>query len=394
MTRDPERRERVRRALEAAGLDAVVCQLPENLVLLAGYWPVIGRSAVVFPTDGEPVVLAPVLDTDALNRATVDDVRTFPVWKMGDPSPEDSLERLLTDTLGQMGLRGKRIGFEAGFEDVSPTQKVLEPWVPGAAAQALIRRAAAGSQLVDAADILMQTRARKTPFEVARIRTACEIGDMGLAAFRAAVEAGKTEAQVAAEVEYAVMVGGAGYHDTIHARGQAFVFSGAERIHQFGWGLAPNTRRRLQPGDMVMVELSVVADGYYADLTRVRTVGPASEDQRHAYQACLEAQAAAMRAVHPGATGAEVDAAARTVLNRHGLGEAFIHLTGHGVGFRYHDGPPALLPNSTSTLAEGMVHSLEPGIYLPGLGGIRIEDDVAVTESGCDCLSHAGRGLD
>lgn len=389
-SQDTERLARAQAALREAGLRALVCRMPENLVMLAGYWPVIGRSAVVVPAEGEPVLVAPAMEREALERALVGDIRTFPVWKLDDPAPDESLERLLADALAACGAsgEGRRVGVDGFAEDVSPTQKVLEPWGPAPAARDLVARALRGAEAVDATALLTSLRARKTPTEVERIRTACEIGAMGLKAFFEAVAPGRREHEIAAEVERAVLLGGTGYKGTRHARAQAVVFSGEARLQEFGWGFALTSDREIQPGDVVMLELSVVADGYYADLTRVRVAGRAFDAAREAHAAVLEAYRAALAAVKPGATCASVDAAARRVLDRAGLGAAFIHHTGHGLGFHYHEGVPFLHPAVNDPLAPGMITSVEPGVYGPGYGGIRLEDDVLVTEQGAEVLSR------
>ncbi|MBO8141949.1 MAG: aminopeptidase P family protein [Firmicutes bacterium] len=394
MTYDEKRAGCIRQMLVNTRLDGLICLLPENLVLLAGYWPVIGHAAVIYPREGDPVIVAPVLDERALERATVRDVRTFPVFKLDAPPPPESLARMVADVLQEKGLAGRRLGFDGTFGDISPTQKVLEPWVPSGETWALLRRASGGAEWIDISPHLAEQRICKTEFEIERIRIACEIADFGLRAFREGVEEGKRETDLAADIEAAIMREGTGYKGTLHARGQAFVFSGVERLYRHGWGVAPNTDRRLQPGDLVMVELSVVADGYFADLARMRVVGKATEAQREAYEACVAAQEAALAVIRRGVAAGEVDRAARDVFRRRGLGQAFVHLTGHGVGFRYHDGPPFLLPGVETPLDIGMVHSVEPGIYTPDLGGLRLEDDVVVTETGHEVLSKAPRDLE
>ncbi len=376
----------VQEALAAEGLRALICRQPENLVLLAGYWPVIGRSALVLPAAGEPILIAPEMERDALARTFITDVRTFPVWKLGDPLPDEGLGRLVRDAVASLRLGGARVGVEQSpDEDLSPTQKVTEPWFPGQPAGALL--AGLGAALVDVSPLLRQQRARKTPGEVARLRVANEIAAFGIAAFYAAVDEGRTEAEVAAEIERAILAQGTGYKQTVHARGEALIFSGTERLLRVAWGFAPASARRLQRGDLVMVELSTIADGYYSDLTRMATVGTPSARQRELLDAVGAAQRAALAAARPGISGDAVDRAARDLLQARGLGEYFIHLTGHGLGFRYHEGIPLLYPGAPDMLEEGMVTSVEPGVYGPDFGGVRIEDNVVITAGGAQVLS-------
>jgi Xaa-Pro dipeptidase len=392
MQGDEERALRIRDALARHNLDALICRLPENLVLLTGYWPVIGRSVVVVPAQGEPVLIAPSMEEEALREATVRDVRTFRVWHLTDPAPEESLRALLRQAATDRNLRGKRVGIDEGFEDIAPTQKILEPWAPGAASRRLIAEAV-GDDLLDATGLLVELRARKTSRELERIRTACEIAGFGLEAFREAVAPGRREVDVAADVERAVVVRGTGYRGVRHARAHAMIFSGEERLLAYSWGVAPSSSRTLERGDLVMLELSVVADGYYADLTRMRAVGSVSSQVKEAFDAVREAHREAVRAARPGATWKDVDAAARTALRARGYGDAFIHHTGHGLGFRYHEAIPFLHPDAQGVLHEGMVTSIEPGIYGHGYGGIRVEDDIAIESQGPVVLSESPRDL-
>jgi Xaa-Pro aminopeptidase len=373
-------------ALAEERLDGLVVRLPENLVLLAGYWPVLGRSALVLPSSGEPVLIAPEMEREALERAFITDIRTFPVWKLGDPSPDEGLARLVTDAVTERGLRNRRIGVERHTdEDLAPTQKLTEPWHPSGPSEAMM--ASFTGDAVDVTPLLTRLRARKTPGELARLRVAREIAGFGLEAFGSAVQPGRTEAEVAADVERAILAG-TGYKGTAHARAEALVFSGTERLDRVSWGYATSTARRIERGELVMLELCTVADGYYSDLTRMATAGPPSARQEELIAAVTAAQRAAIAAVRPGVTGDAVDRAARDMLRAHGLADAFIHITGHGLGFRYHESVPMLYPGAENVLAEGMVTSIEPGIYGSKFGGIRIEDNVAVTADGVEVLGE------
>jgi len=377
----------VQAALAEERLAGLIVRLPEHLVLLAGYWPMLGRSALVLPASGEPVLIAPEMERESLSRTFVSDIRTFPVWKLGDPPPDEGLARRLRDAVSERHLRGERIGVErSADEELAPTQKLTEPWHPTGPAQAILETL--GADLHDVTPLLTRLRARKTPAELERLRVSREIAGFGLRAFSGAVEEGRTEAEVAAEVERAVMARGTGYKGTVHARAEALVFSGAERLNRVSWGLAASTPRRMERGDLVMLELSTVADGYYSDLTRMATAGPATARQEALLAAVAAAQRAAIRAVRQGATGDAVDRAAREVLRAEGLADHFIHITGHGLGFRYHESIPLLYPGAEDVLAEGMVTSVEPGIYAPSFGGIRIEDNVAVTADGAEVLGE------
>jgi Xaa-Pro aminopeptidase len=155
------------------------------------------------------------------------------------------------------------------------------------------------------------------------------------------------------------------------------------------------TERRLESGDLVVLDFGGVLDGYCVDLTRMAAVGPATSTAAHAVAAVERAQLAAIQAVRPGIETWVIDAAARGVLDGEGLGDAFVHATGHGLGLEVHEAPR--IGRRDEDLAEvvqaGMVFTIEPGAYLDGVLGVRLEDDVLVTPEGCVVLTEAPREL-
>jgi Xaa-Pro dipeptidase len=389
---DAERLDRVERALRDANLDALVCRLAENIVLLTGYYPIVGGSVVVFPADGEPVLIAPSFEQEFVERGCVTDVRPYDTWQNRHPSINDNLTRLLRQVAEETGLRGRRIGIEGSFETIAPNGLAGEPTGVGTVTRDIVANAF-GSSVVDATDLLYDVRAIKTRIELDKIRIANEVASMGLRTFKEQVQAGQTEVAVAAAIESTILTQGTGHRGARFSRGFAQVTSGPVTTAG-NWNYPISSSRQLQRGDFVMVELGVVVDGYWSDLTRTVTVGPASDRQREIYETVKSAQEASLRAVRPGASGVVVDAAGRRIIEEKGFGEGFVHHTGHGIGFRYHEPIPFVAPHSTHVLAEGHVHSIEPGIYLDGVGGCRLEDICAVTADGGQFLSHTDFGLD
>jgi Xaa-Pro aminopeptidase len=209
---------------------------------------------------------------------------------------------------------------------------------------------------------------------------------MGMNEFLAKLEPGMTEAQIGALVEYKIRADGPGYREARLVRALAEVGAGPIGSTK-GTLLVPSTQRVVNEGDIVMVELATVVDGYWSDLTYVSVAGQPNDRQREVYNKVLEAQQAAAQQMRAGVSFSGPDSAARKVLDEAGLGEYFVHITGHGVGLRYHEFIPFLMPGATGTLEVGMVSSVEPGVYIPNFGGIRIEDCVAVGADGPIFLS-------
>jgi Xaa-Pro aminopeptidase len=387
---DQERWSRVRRALADAHLDALVCKLAENVVLLCGYYPNTGASLVLFPREGEPVLIGPRFEAELMERGWIADRRLFDTWQNRHPPPPEQLARLLRAAVEEKELVGAAIGYEAEFETIAPNALSGEPTGVGLPTHKLIGEAVGGG-LHDATQLLYGLRARKTPTELARIRIANEVAVLGLHAFKEAVVEGAREVDVSAAVEGAIRRA-SGHAGSRFTFGWAQVTAGPATDVNWQYPLASD--RRLARGDFVVIELGVVVDGYWSDVTRTLTVGPASQRQRDIYELVRRAQAASFAAVRPGATGVEVDAAGRRIIEAGGHGEHFVHHTGHGIGFRYHEPIPFVAPHSSHTLEEGHVHSIEPGIYVPGFGGCRLEDICYVGPGGGENLSPTDFGLD
>jgi Xaa-Pro dipeptidase len=187
-------------------------------------------------------------------------------------------------------------------------------------------------------------------------------------------------------VEREIMLKGTGYKGATRVRAYAQVATGADetavgyRMHEI------STARKMTSGDIALLELGVVADGYWADRTRARVAGPPTDEQVRVYDTVKRAQEASIAAIRPGVKAGDVDAAGRAVIEEAGYGKEFLHITGHGLGFGYHEMGPVIGPGATHALEEGNFTSVEPGIYFTPVGGIRIEDDVLVTASGAEVL--------
>ncbi len=238
------------------------------------------------------------------------------------------------------------------------------------------------SELVDVGQEIRRLRLVKRPDEIERLARAAAITDAAGEEIFAHARAGQTEVDVA--MRLAAVIG---------ELGGDLAF---ETLVQSGPNSAlPHARpssRKLAESDLVLLDYGAAFDGYRADTTRMGVVGTPSDRHREIHQVVLEAHDAAIAVVRSGITGGEVDAAARRVIEAAGHGEHFMHRVGHGLGLEAHE-DPSLDPGSGTVLEAGMVFTVEPGIYITGFGGVRIEDDVVVERSGCRVLTKADRSL-
>jgi len=382
---DTSRLKRLRERMKEAGLDVLICRLPENVVYITDYWPHHGFSVAVLPQDGRPLLFLPEIEAEYADPDWAK-VTPFGWGLLKDGDLYENYRRLLGQAHDRLGLKGARVGVEKSFEVVGPTYRAAEPVIPAAPWAKLLDDVFADAHLVDATELLQTARAIKSDYELEKLRIANEIAEMGMNEFLAKLAPGMTEAQIGALVEYKIRADGPGYKGARLVRPSCEVGAGPIGSTK-GTLLVPSTQRVVNEGDIVMVELATVVDGYWSDLTYVAVAGQPTDRQREVYNKVLEAQQAAAQQMRPGASFSDPDTAARQVLDKAGLGEYFVHITGHGVGLRYHEFIPFLMPGVTGILEAGMVSSVEPGVYIPGFGGIRIEDNVAVGVDGPVFLS-------
>jgi Xaa-Pro aminopeptidase len=365
------RHARVRAALEGAGLPALIVTTPANIRYLTNH---AGSSGVLVVTADAMHLLVDFRYEEAV-RELQQSAAACPSLRMwGVPaSYDEALAGCLTDT----GIAAA--GIESQHMTVARHDWLVAKLGPPEGGHYV--------RLVPSERIVEALRVVKDAEEIAALRESCRrLTGVAEAAF-AAVSAGREEREVAGAVEAALRA--AGYErpsfDTIVASGP----NSALPHHRAG-------ARRLAAGDLVVLDFGGVLDGYCCDLTRTVAVGEPGADRRRIYEAVKEAQQAAIAAVRPGITTTAVDAAARGVLERHDLGKAFGHGTGHGLGLDVHEEPRVTRPRPdvpAVPLEPGMVFTIEPGAYVAGLGGVRIEDDVLVTETGCEVLTSVPREL-
>jgi Xaa-Pro aminopeptidase len=278
---------------------------------------------------------------------------------------------LVLDVIAAIGrLRLRHIGFE-------PARMTCE------AHEALRSRLPMKASLEPVIGWVEQLRMIKSGDEIARIRRSVQTNSRAFEQAVARVRPGMKESELAAELEYRMRRLGAEKpsFDTIVAGGLRGALPHAQP-----------TAARLERGQLVVVDMGALEDGYCSDMTRMLFLGRPTPKVKKMYGAVLEAQLAAIDAVRAGVSTARVDGAARSVLKAHGLDGAFVHSTGHGLGLEIHE-PPRLGKRDKQKLAAGMAITIEPGIYLEDFGGIRIEDTVVVTEKGCEILTPTAKEL-
>ena len=363
---------RLRKALAVSGLDAfVVSGLPHLLYLVN-----LRSSAGVLVVWRETPELDLIVDfryVEAVRR--LQEAGSAPAeLRIVRVDGGGTYEATVCDTLRSRSPA--RVGIEADHLSVRRWQ-----WMDGML----------DAELVPTIELVERQRMVKDPHEIETLRRA---GSMLAAAVEpavASVRIGRTEVGIARDIERLLAEAGfeAPAFDTIVASGPN--------------GALPHARpgsRRLADGDLVLLDFGGVHAGYCVDMSRTVTPGTVRPESRRLHAAVLEAQSAAIAAAAPGRLASEVDGAARAVLERHGLGSAFGHGTGHGLGIEVHELPrigrkrtdPAGGAGDV-TLEPGMVFTVEPGVYVPGLGGVRIEDDLLVTASGVEVLTPASRRL-
>lgn len=239
------------------------------------------------------------------------------------------------------------------------------------------------ADLVPVSGLIEKIRLIKTPEEINIIKVACEIADAAFSHILTYIQPGVTELEVSNELEFFMRKQGAtsSSFDTIVASGKNSALP---------HGVA--STKVIEKGDFVTLDFGAYYNGYVSDMTRTIAVGEPSDKLKEIYDIVLQAQLLGVEKIGPGMTCKEADAIVRNFIDEKGYGKAFGHSTGHGIGLEIHESP-ALSTRSNVVLEQNMVVTVEPGIYLPGIGGVRIEDDVVITESGTETLTKSPKEL-
>ncbi len=372
MGADNARLARLRDGMVKHELDALLVSQPESRRYLSGYTatdlPPRESAGYLFITASRQYLLTDPR-TEALAAAESAD---FTLRIYGGTTPmRDVLREIAAETLASTNGRQPNVGFEAAHVTYTLWQALTSAFEEVA-------------MLVPAPDLVDDLRIIKDEAELAAIKASIAMNDAAFAHMARVVATGRTELEMAWEMENYVRSHG--------AEGVSF-----EPITVAG----PNTaiphampsERAIQSDELVLFDTGAKLRGYCSDMTRTFCIDSVPAQLREVWNVVLDAQMEAMTRVRPGMNGAEVDGIARQVIEDAGYGDAFIHGLGHGIGLEIHEPPWITRSRGTEGLRPGMVFSIEPGVYLPGVGGVRIEDLVLLTDRGAEVLSQSPKKL-
>ena len=373
-------------------LDVLVLRIPENVTYLSGAWCGRGLSYLIFPLEKDPVLIHPGGET--VPNTWVSDVRLYK-WEnfqhLGSSVElgTELVHRILLD----LGLNSGTVGVEQNWELVLGTPLRYEMNVLGEKTLTVFREKLQAYTLKNASDLLIKARGIKTEEEVKALKKANRVARIGLETFQEKLRAGLSEIELSTEIEHEVVTEGVLKRRADRVVACAFVSSGSTTADAYKYVIG-NTRRKMRRGDLAMLELDVIADGYSSDTTRTFVVGRPNRKQKDLLDAVLDAETSAITSIEPGVSASKIARISVETIGRHGLSEYLVHRLGHGIGVGVHEPIPALHIESKDILKPGMVHSVEPGIYGRRIGGIRIEDDILDTKRGPEYLSNFPRTQD
>ncbi|HJP66532.1 MAG TPA: Xaa-Pro peptidase family protein [Actinomycetota bacterium] len=353
------RLDRARERTSEAGLDGLVLAVGPDLLYLAGYdAPALERLTTLVVRPGDPVLVVPELE-EPRARVAVGETLEVVTWSDGQ-DPYEVVARLIPPDAGGIG-----VSEQLWAAHLLALQGVLPE-----------------ARFVPASNVLAPLRARKEQGEIDLLRRAARAADEAFNRIVRETLAGRTEHDVARLLGEHLEDAG---HDAVAFTIVGSGPNGASPHHEPG-------DRGIRAGDALVMDFGGQVQGYCSDITRTVSVGPASEELAEVHDIVRLAQEEAFKTAGPGVPAEEVDRAARSVIEEAGYGDVFVHRTGHGIGLELHE-TPYIVAGNREPLEVGNCFSIEPGIYLDGRFGVRIEDIVAITEEGAVRLNHATRDL-
>lgn len=362
-----ERIQRLKPLLRAAGADYLALVPGPNLVYFTGLHMHLSERPIValIPTDDRPpILIAPFFE---MGKATSGPVKLD--WQVHSYRDGVPYQEAFNEAAQANGLHDVTIAVE-------PTQMRVLEWT-------LLSTAIPGARQASAADVIAELRMRKDRDEIAAMKRAIQLSEEALSKTLEEVVPGMTERQVASVLMNYLLAAGA----------DNLAFS--PLVQTGPSGANPHAGagdRALHQGDTLIIDFGMTLNDYGSDITRTIIVGKLEDEMTRVYEAVKAANAAGRAAAKPGVTCEAVDKAARDVIEAAGYGQYFTHRTGHGLGLEGHE-PPYIVSGNTLALQPGMTFTVEPGIYIPGKGGVRIEDNVVITETGCESLTTFTRDI-
>lgn len=356
---------RLNAEMEAQGLDGVILMPGANMVYVSGIHAHVSERPVLLfiPAGSPPAIIIPKLEAMKASKAGIATNRIY-AW-----SDQEWFEGAFEKAAEELGLNGSKWGVEA------LVMRVVE--------RDTLKKFAPDVQFSYAEDVMNILRLQKDDDELAAMRKAVSVAETAMERLIPQIKIGQTEKEIAAILVQELNNAG--------SQGNPFgpiVSAGPN-------GASPHavpTNRPIQEGDLLIIDWGAVIDDYPSDITRTFAVGEIEPEFKRIYRAVQLSNQQGKLASRPGATGEEIDQSARDVIEEAGYGEQFIHRTGHGLGLEVHENP-SIVAGMTDGLPVGAVFTVEPGIYLPGRGGVRIEDDVVITEDGHESLTTFSRDL-
>jgi Xaa-Pro dipeptidase len=360
------RQARLAMLLNQEGLEALALNPGPTLTYLTGLNFHLSERPVVllFVPHNPPVLVLPELEAGKI------DLLPFPVQAFPYNEDPDTWPGVFRQAMLAAVLKRRKVGVESG------RMRFLE---------LSLLQAAGGETLFEAADtILARLRMQKDAYEIEQMRAAVKIAQKALLATFGVIKPGMSEREIAAELTMQIYRNGSDAELPFNP----IVSAGPNGANPH----ATPTNRLLVPGDLLVIDWGASTNGYFSDLTRTFAIGDVDPELTHIVEVVCEANAVAREIAAPGVSAGNVDQAARQVIEKAGYGEFFIHRTGHGLGMETHE-PPYIRSGNALILEPGMTFTIEPGIYLPGKNGVRIEDDMVITDRGAESLSDLPRQL-
>ncbi|MGN7941348.1 M24 family metallopeptidase [Virgibacillus sp. 6R] len=347
--------DKIRNRFKELSIDGLLITSEYNRRYMTGF---TGTSGIALISEDKAVFMTDFRYTEQAAKQ----VKEYEIVQHTGPLSEE-----VAQLVSKLGI--KKLGFEQDhltYQEYSNYKKVLN-----------------SVEFIPVSGAVEKLRLIKSPAEIKILKEAAEIADAAYKHILTFVKPGVREIDVSNELEFFMRKNGA-----VSSSFDIIVASGYRSALPHGVA----SEKEIEKGDFVTLDFGAYYKGYCSDITRTFAVGQPSDELKKIYSIVLEAQLRGMNGIKPGMTGKEADALTRDYISEHGYGEYFGHSTGHGLGMEVHEGP-ALSYRSDTILQPGMVVTVEPGIYIPELGGVRIEDDTVITENGNESLTHSSKEL-